>query len=130
MNGDQASGDLQGRRVLIVEDGTLLAMELQSVLEEKGCDVLGPVNTVQRALALLEHERPDAALLDLDLDGQLSTPVASALSALHVPFIIVSGYGVSGLAQPELRAASHIDKPVDHRVLVQVLSRLCARRLP
>jgi CheY-like chemotaxis protein len=115
---------LRGQRVLIVEDELLVAMELQALLERQGCTVLGPVNTVARALALLDHERPDAALLDLNLNGQRSTPVAAALSAQQVPFLLVTGYGEAAKREPELRAAPLLEKPVDHRRLVRLLSEM------
>lgn len=115
---------LQGQRILIVEDQVLLAMELQALLERQGCTVLGPVNTLARALALLDNERPDAALLDLDLNGQRSTSVACALSALNVPFVVVTGYGAAALSTPELRDAPLIEKPVNHRSLVRLLSEM------
>jgi DNA-binding NtrC family response regulator len=120
---------LQAQRILIVEDEFLLAMELQMLLEQQGCIVLGPVNTVARALALLESERPDAVLLDLDLNGERSTPVAAALWAKRVPFVIVTGYGRSALSEPELRGAPHLDKPIHHRVLLRMLSEACGRMM-
>src|SRR5574341_760011 len=86
---------LRGQRILIVEDEWLVAIELQALLEQQGGVVLGPVNTVARALRLLDHERPDVALLDLNLNGQRSTPVASALSVQGVPFVVVTGYGAA-----------------------------------
>jgi DNA-binding NtrC family response regulator len=123
---DTPDAGLQGRRILIVEDEFLLAMELQTLLEQQGCEVLGPINTVARALILLEKERTDAVLLDLDLNGERTTRVASFLSAKRVPFVIVSGYSRSTLSDPVLRGAPHIDKPIHHRVLLQVLSEACA----
>ncbi len=118
---------MQGQRILIVEDEVLLAMELQARLEQQGCAVLGPVNTVARALVLLDHERPDAALLDFNLNGQRSTSVASTLSALSVPFVVITGYGAGALSALELREAPHIQKPVNHQGLVRLLSELVSK---
>ena len=62
--------DLAGARVLVVKDEFLIALEVEFLLRDFGCEVLGPVPSVVRALELLGRERPDAALLDLDLlDG-------------------------------------------------------------
>lgn len=113
---------LRGRRVLIVEDEMLVAMELESLLRERGCTVLGPAPTLARALALLEQERPDAALLDLNLNGKQTTPVAAALSARDVPFVVVTGYAAVEADAPELQRAPRLNKPVDHRNLVRVLA--------
>jgi two-component SAPR family response regulator len=115
---------LRGQRILIVEDEWLVAIELQALLEQQGCIVLGPVNTVARALTLLDRERPDFALLDLNLNGQQSTPVASVLSAQRVPFVVVTGYGEAASRKPDMQAAPYIGKPVDHRALVRLLSQM------
>jgi CheY-like chemotaxis protein len=120
----QVSKGLHGRRVLIVEDEMLVAMDLESLLERQGCVVLGPVSSVPRALALLAHERVDAALLDLNLNGQPALPVAAALTAKGVPFVLVTGFGEAQPKEPELRDAPRIDKPVDYRALVSALEHL------
>jgi DNA-binding NtrC family response regulator len=115
---------LRGRRVLIVEDEMLVAMELESLLEEQGCDVVGPAPTVARALALLDRERPDAAILDVNLDGQTAIPVAAALNAQGIPFLLATGYGNEQALQPELKDAPRVDKPVSHDRLVRTLARI------
>jgi DNA-binding NtrC family response regulator len=114
---------MRGRRVLIVEDEMLIAMELESLLERQGCVVLGPTNTVDRALALLERERPDAVLLDLHLNGQEAIPVAAALRMQVVPFVILTGYGKIRSGAPELQNAPRLNKPVNHEQLVSVLAQ-------
>jgi CheY-like chemotaxis protein len=117
-------GALEGCRVLIVEDEMLVGMELESLLQRQGCIALGPAPTVARALDLLEDERPDAVLLDLNLNGQSATEVAQALSARDVPFVLVTGYGEAQSSEPELRHAPRVDKPVNHRQLVRALTQL------
>ncbi len=62
-------------RILVVEDEFLIAMELDMTLRSAGYQVLGPVTTVTAALELLRAERPDAAVLDVDLEGEWVTPV-------------------------------------------------------
>jgi DNA-binding response OmpR family regulator len=126
MGNDQKrpGGGLRGRRVLIVEDEMLVAMELESVLKQQGCAVLGPAPTVARALALLDHERPEAALLDLNLNGEPAIPVAAALSAHGVPFVLVSGFGQTQSQESELQGAPRVDKPVDDAELVRTLARI------
>lgn len=115
---------LRGHRVLIVEDEMIVGMELESVLERQGCTVLGPVPTVARALEALDHAQPDAALLDLNLQGQSARPVAAALSAQGVPFVVVTGYSTAQSREPELRTAPRVDKPVNYVELVRVLAQL------
>jgi DNA-binding response OmpR family regulator len=111
-----------GRRVLIVEDEALVAMELEALLRQAGWDVLGPVGRVDMALALIDQQRPDAALLDLNLQGETALPVALALKAKDVPFVILSGYNRSQDDAPELRDAPRMSKPIMHRSLIQLLT--------
>ena len=117
-----ADSGLQGRRVLIVEDETLIAMDLEDLLGRHGCTVLGPVPDVGRALALLERELPDGALLDLNLDGHPAIPIAEALSARGVPFVVVTGYSRRQAPEPVLQGAPRVAKPVVHDQLVRVLA--------
>jgi CheY-like chemotaxis protein len=121
-----AGSTLQGRRVLVVEDEVLVAMELESVLRKQGCTVLGPAATVERALALIGDEGPEAALLDLNLSGQSALPVAAALDARGIPFVVVSGYGEAQMQAPELSRAPRLVKPVHHSRLLRELTRLLA----
>lgn len=114
-----AGNVLWGRRVMIVEDQMLLAMELESLLAELGCTVLGPAPSVAQALALLEQQRPDAAILDVNLNGQTALPVAEALTAQGVPFVLATGR--TDVLQPELQGAPRLGKPVDHNELVRAL---------
>jgi DNA-binding response OmpR family regulator len=129
MTAPDADGGLQGRRVLVVEDEALLAMELDGVLRQQGCTVLGPAATVDRAVALIGAGRPEAALLDLNLDGRSALPVAAALNARGVPFLVVSGYGEAQSRAPELSRAPRLAKPVHPSKLVRKLVRKLARLL-
>jgi two-component SAPR family response regulator len=118
------TGDgLTGRRVLVVEDEFLLAMELESLLARRGCTVLGPVPTVNQALAMLDRERPEMVLLDVNLKGERATPVAAALIDRGVPFVLITGYSRLQLSEPELRAAPRIDKPVNCRELNRAVAQ-------
>lgn len=115
---------LSGRRLLIVEDEMLLAMDLELLLEEQGCEVLRPANSIERALGLLETERPDAATLDMNLNGVSSAPVAAALQERNIPFVAVTGYSRHPDEDAAFRDAPIIKKPYDSRELVQTLVRL------
>ena len=119
-----AGEGLGGRRVLVVEDEMLVAMEFEGLLQRQGCAVVGPASTVDRALALLDHDQPDAALLDLDLNGDPATVVAVALKARRVPFVLVTGYGEAQSSEPELQGAPRVDKPVNHDALVRALTQV------
>jgi light-regulated signal transduction histidine kinase (bacteriophytochrome) len=80
-------------RVLIVEDSYLIALLLEQVLEDQDWELVGPATRVSAALGLARTERIDAALLDINLDGEMSWPVAMALRERGVPFAFSTGYG-------------------------------------
>ena len=89
---------LNGRRVLVVEDESLVAMLLETILEDLGCQVVGPASTVEEAVELIEGEAGlDAALLDVNVGGRPVFPAAEALADKGVPFLFASGYGAAGL---------------------------------
>lgn len=83
--------DFSDRNVLIVEDDVFLALDLERVLDDAGCSVIGPAPSVERALARIDDTRLDAALLDVNLGQELVFPVADRLCAEDVPFIFVTG---------------------------------------
>jgi DNA-binding response OmpR family regulator len=89
--------DLQGRRVLIVEDEALVAMMFKDGLLDAGAKVIGPADCVKEALLLIETAAADgglnAAVLDINLQGAAVSPVADRLAALGVPFVFATGYG-------------------------------------
>ena len=110
------------RRILVVEDEFLIAMELDITLTRAGYQVLGPAANVSAALGLLRLERPDAAVLDVNLAGEWVTPVAEVLRAMFVPFILTSGYGAADLhAEPVLRDAVNVGKPSRSELLLKEL---------
>ena len=115
--------DLEGLCVLVVEDEFLLAMELEALLEQRGCRVLGPVATIDRALAVLDHHRPAAAVLDVNLKGKRATPIAAALQDRGVPFVLVTGYSDVQLNEPELKGQPRLEKPLNRQKLLRTLER-------
>src|SRR3954447_7374345 len=98
-------GGLAGSKVLVVEDEFVVATDYQVLLWRLGCEVLGPAASAAEALVLLRHERPDAALLDVRLRDGRVTPVAEALRAAGVPFVLVSACGPAELPEPALGGA-------------------------
>jgi two-component system, response regulator PdtaR len=113
--------------VLVVEDEFLLAMELGLLLEEHGYRVLGTAATVAEALRLLDGATPDAALLDVNLRGEMVTPVAEALRASGVPFVLASAYDRPELAAAGLAGATNVGKPTSERRLLAALAQIVGR---
>jgi FixJ family two-component response regulator len=120
--------DLEGLCVLVVEDEFLLAMELEALLEQRGCRVLGPVATIDRALAVLDHHRPAAAVLDVNLKGKRATPIAAVLQDRGVPFVLVTGYSDVQLNEPELKGQPRLEKPLNRQKLLRTLERAVQAR--
>jgi CheY-like chemotaxis protein len=87
---------MMGQRVLVLDDEMLVAMMLEDMLAELDYEVVGPFGTLEEALAAVATERLDCAIIDLNLGrGVLSTPVAEALRARGVPFLLATGYGAN-----------------------------------
>lgn len=84
---------LAGKRVLIVEDELLVALLIEDILIEFGCNTFGPCGTLEKALAAASSETLDLAVLDINLAGERAYPVAEALERRNIPFLFVSGYG-------------------------------------
>ncbi|WP_427792738.1 response regulator [Brevundimonas diminuta] len=102
---------LSGRRVLIVEDESLVAMLLEAILSDLGCMVVGPESNIGDGLRVVASDvQLDAALLDVNVAGQEVFPVASALKARGIPFVFSTGYGESGLPE-EWRGNPTVQKP-------------------
>jgi CheY-like chemotaxis protein len=83
---------LAGKRVLIVEDEHIIAIDLAHELAAAGAKIIGPVATVGAALDLIASTDPDGVILDLDLRGKIAFPIADALANRHIPFIFSTGY--------------------------------------
>ena len=83
---------LRGRRVLVVEDEALVSIMLADLLAKSGCVVIGPAATAQSALNLIEQESIDCAVLDIKLVDGTSLPVAEALAARGIRFVLATGY--------------------------------------
>ena len=114
---------LSGRRVLVVEDETMVAWLLEDMLADLGCAVVGPVARVNQALAMLDAEAIDAAVLDVNLNGQKSYPVADALAARGVPFVFSTGYDKDSLLDG-YRTFPVLQKPFDRLKLGDTLATL------
>ena len=121
-----SEGALAGRRVLVVEDEYLLADALDRALGAAGAAVLGPVASVEAALNLLGRVRPDAVVLDVNLDGEMAYPVADALAASGVPYLFTTGYDQAALPQRHA-AVRRLEKPVEMSVILRELERLPER---
>lgn len=112
---------ISGRRILIVEDEYLVAMDLAITLERLGAEVLGPAGSVREALDLLAADvTAESAVLDINLGGERVWPVAARLRERGVPFVFVSGYDNS-LVPGDFADVPRCAKPVDKVLLARSL---------
>ena len=114
---------LQGRRVLVIEDESLVAMLLETILDDMGCAVVGPESNIDDGLLAVTTEGAlDAALLDVNVAGREVFPVAEALRARGVPFVFSTGYGEAGLPD-HWRGHPTIQKPFTESAIRDALMR-------
>jgi PAS domain S-box-containing protein len=114
------------RRVLVVEDESLVAMALCSDLAARGWEVLGPAASIEEAVQILAGtSAPDVAVLDVNLSGRLVYPLAEQLRAQGVPFIFCTGYERLDHHEP-FRNDAILRKPVNIDHLIEQLRRLGA----
>ena len=102
--------NLEGNRILVVEDEPLVAMELESNLAAAGCEVVGPAGTLEQARSLVAQADFDAALIDVNLAGRTVDEIAAALTQKNCPFAFVTGYGREALPRG-FRDAVVLGKP-------------------
>jgi DNA-binding LytR/AlgR family response regulator len=84
---------LSGKKILILEDEFLIALEASEALEQFGAIIVGPAHDIETALELVRNSSIDGALLDVNIRGALSIPVAAALEEKGVPVVFATGYG-------------------------------------
>jgi CheY-like chemotaxis protein len=118
---------LSGRRVLVVEDEMLILALIEDMLADLGCESVTAAATVNQALALIDAQVFDAALLDINLNGNESYSVANALAAHGVPFAFSTGY-TGGDIGDRYRDRPVLKKPWRNEDLVKIVNRLLAAR--
>ena len=123
LDADDKSRPLRGRKVLVVEDECLIAEDFATLLREAGAEVIGPAESLPQAIRLAQNgSPPDAALLDIDLDGTAVFPLAEQLRAEGVPMLFLTGMGC-GDVPDELADVPCIAKPI---IAARVVDELAA----
>jgi CheY-like chemotaxis protein len=122
-----AGGTLAGKRVLVVEDETLVAMLLEDMIADLGAVLVGSASRVTRALEIINggQSEIDLAVLDVNLGGEDAFPIAAALAKRGIPFAFSTGYGSAGLPD-EWRNRPTLQKPFTHDQVKAVLTRALA----
>lgn len=113
-----------GLRVFVVEDETLVLFNLEDILSDMGCVVVGQAMNLAAAERLAASvEKPDVAILDVNIAGQKVFPVAEILVGRGVSIIFATGYGLSGLPE-EWRGHPVVVKPYSRSDVEQAMAAL------
>jgi DNA-binding response OmpR family regulator len=112
-------------RILIVEDEPLIAMMLSDWLEELGHEPIGPAFTVDDAIARIGRDTIDAAIVDLNLRGRRSDPVAAALVERSLPFAFATGDHADSVGD-EYKNRPLISKPYSFAAFADTVEALIA----
>jgi DNA-binding response OmpR family regulator len=113
---------LSRKKILIVEDDAMIAMDLEYLFTDSGWDVIGPVASTKKAIALLQVETPDVATLDYNLGGETSAEIAAILCKKDVPFFYLTGRA-QAIIDDEAPVAPILEKPASHAVLLKFAIR-------
>ncbi|WP_426240290.1 response regulator [Pararhizobium sp. DWP1-1-3] len=112
-----------GKRILVVEDDYFIAQQLVDRLERTGAIIVGPAPNLDRALAFASGDTHiDAAILDINLNGDMAFPVADLLFSRGVPFVFATGYDDKDIPA-RYESVPRLSKPVEHRDLQDALFR-------
>lgn len=117
---------LTGRRILVVEDDVLIAMDLEATLEDFGCEVVGPCERLDKALAAADATL-DCAIIDMNLRGEYSFPLIDRLRELAVPTIVCSGYVELPDVKSRLKGLPLLSKPCSPDKLLSTMKEILAR---
>ena len=112
--------------VLVVEDEWLIARDYLAVLRSAGHVAVGPAATAEKALAFLDKEHVDIALLDFQLGASTSASIAVRLSQMGIPFILVTGH--AGRVLPsEYTGGTVVAKPASPSKLIALIEALASK---
>lgn len=118
--------NLAGKRILVVEDEYFIASDIKRALVKAEATVVGPVGHLGEGLALLGGEPLDGAILDVNLEGATSYPIADKLAERDVPYLFLTGY--DGWSLPErYRAAPRIAKPFQIGAVLKTIEGLMTK---
>jgi CheY-like chemotaxis protein len=111
------------KRILVAEDEFFVALVLEETLQSLGCIVLGPFSDLAQATEAATREPVDAAILDINLGGEMVYPLAEHLHRHGIPFVFITGCAVTDLPD-RFRVFDCLRKPVDARTLKQAVQHM------
>lgn len=113
-------------KVLIIEDESIVAMMIEDLIVDMGHEVVGTAGRLEQAQKLADELAIDFAIVDVNLNGQHTYPVAETLKQRGVPFVFATGYGAQGL-KDEWKQSSVLQKPFQPEDLARALNAVARR---
>jgi CheY-like chemotaxis protein len=108
-------------QILVVEDESMVAMMIEDMLEDLGHKVIATSGRMPDASKLVSDASADLAILDVNLNGEETYPLADSLAARQIPFIFATGYGSSGI-KAEWSGVPVLQKPFQSRELAEAIN--------
>jgi CheY-like chemotaxis protein len=115
---------LSACRILVVEDESIIALDVADILEQQGATVVGPAGSVAAARRLIANSQIDCAVLDINLDHESVAPLVRELDELKIPFVFATGYP-EGDMSPLWRTHPIVRKPMNPPELISALVSVC-----
>lgn len=119
---ERAADPVAGRKILLVEDQMLIALDVEAMLEDHGAGEVATANSVSAALARLADFTPDVAILDVNLGTDTSIAVAEELVRRAIPFVFATGYGETSFIPEAMQTVAVVRKPYDSEKLIPALA--------
>jgi len=114
---------IEGLQILVVEDEVLIAMDIEDMLLELKCEPVGPASTIHSALEIIRSTvKLDGVLLDMNLQGQMVSPIVEELVKKGMPFVLVTGYARRDDDPSAMRDAPRLNKPFAVEALSEALA--------
>ncbi len=115
------------RRILLVEDGFFIALSVVDFLESLGCEIVGPALRLHTGLDLARTELLDAAVLDINIAGQMVWPIAEELERRNIPFLFLSAYSKNLVVPVAFASKIRLEKPMNGELLQRSLAKIFTR---
>lgn len=112
------------KRILVVEDSALVVMLIEGVIVDMDWEIVGPASRVAEAVTVAQDSAIDAALLDVNLDGEMSWDVAAILQQRGVPFAFTTGYDSASMIPEGFAEQTIMNKPFSADEIRRTLQKL------
>jgi CheY-like chemotaxis protein len=122
-------GNASRRSVLMVEDEIMIRMMVADMLEQIGYRIAAEAGDIDEAIRLVQSTEFDIAILDVNVNGKVISPVAEAVELRRRPFIFATGYGMQGLPE-KYRDRPALQKPFQMDALARAIDTALALKSP